>query len=123
MSCVPGQVCVYRSGVHVFDIRDPAAPRQTAVIRTVMPNEPIDVTVADGYLFAVGNGGLSVHDVTDPAHPLQVDAFPGPAHVPHPEIRMDAVTVGRDAVYAPYGADIDYQGVAVVDVDGGGGER
>jgi hypothetical protein len=80
-----GAMCKY-NGVHVVDIRNPAAPKEVAFIQAKEGSAPgegiqtihIDTASYDGDILVSNNekckatagfGGLNIYDVDDPAHP------------------------------------------------------
>ena len=80
-----GATCKY-NGVHVVDIRNPAAPKEVAFIQAKEGSAPgegiqtihIDTASYDGDILVSNNekckdkagfGGLNIYDVSDPAHP------------------------------------------------------
>jgi hypothetical protein len=61
-------------GIHVFDVRDPTAPRRLAFVAT---SGPRGLALAGRYLYAAnGEGGLGVYDVSEPAKIQRVAVAP-----------------------------------------------
>ena len=62
-------------GMHVVDVRSPAAPQAVAVWQPLLEGQ--HVAAADGYAYvAGGRSGLVVVDASDPTRPRYVDAQP-----------------------------------------------
>ncbi len=63
------------SGLHIYDVRQPRAPRLVGTLRT--PGSTKGVWVERGHAFiADDDHGLQVADVSDPAHPRRVAELP-----------------------------------------------
>ncbi len=61
-------------GIHVFDVRDPRAPRRLAFVESVGPR---GITLAGHHLYvADGVGGLRIYDVSSPAEITRVGCVP-----------------------------------------------
>jgi hypothetical protein len=93
-----GEVCKY-NGVHVVDIRNPAAPKEVAFIQAKEGSAPgegiqtihIDTASYEGDILVSNNekckekagfGGLNIYDVDDPAHPTVLTEGFGDETVP-----------------------------------------
>lgn len=77
------------SGIDLWDVRDPAAPRKLATVEPPRSRDPTfsgvwttahNFDLADGVLYAAWyQGGVSRHDVSDPAAPVRESWWRDPA--------------------------------------------
>lgn len=93
------------AGLVVVDLDDPKRPCVTAVIGRPFLDHPRAVQAQFRYVFTCDSGGVKVLDITDPAHPRPVSAFP---------LReANGIYVARTYAYVAAGS----QGLVILDVE------
>ena len=130
-----GAMCKY-NGVHVVDIRNPAAPKEAAFIQAKEGSAPgegiqaihIDTASYDGDILVSNNekckdkagfGGLNIYAVDDPAHPTVLsegfgdETVPGQGKKPANEIHS---VFAWDAGAKAYAVIVDNEEQADVDI-------